>query len=184
MSADPRLAAAVAGYLRGDAAHQRALLEEFEPLLYGYLRSMLGGAAENTELAARATHDLLVAFHLRLLAGALRLTDAASLRAIAHRMSVVKAAALRAGAAPELAFLADPESWSLAAAWPAAAARLAGLLDAGERSALAARLCGDPGAALQTDLRLRLLREGVLACDPREGDGRGPRGEAGIGNPP
>ncbi len=162
MSAEPGLAAVVAGYLRGDRAHQRALLEEFEPLLFGYLRSMLGGPAETTELAARATHDLLAVFHLRLVAGALRPRDAASLRALAHRMSVVKLAALRAGRPPELAFLADPGSWSLAAAWPTAGPTLDRLLGAGEGALLADRLAGSPGAVLPEPLRSRLVEGGVL----------------------
>jgi len=183
LSADPRLSLVVAGYARGDALLQRALLDEFEPLLFGYMRSLLGPDPQIADVAARATHDLVVAFHLRLVAGALRLTDAASMRALAHRMSVVKAGALRAAGRPGLAFLADPESWSLAAAWPAPRSRLDALVDREQGLLLAAWLAGEPGALLPSALRGILVAEGILdpAPAPPQADSGG---QGGVGKPP
>lgn len=135
---------------------QRALLEEVEPLLFGYARSLAPSGEGAFERAVAATHGMVLGFHLRACAGGVAVRDVKDLRAVAHRMAARKLAAppLPLGA------VADGESGSMLPTVLDVAQRIARELDGAERDLLAARLLGED----REDARWERVRARMVAC--------------------
>jgi len=77
----------------GDEELQAALLDEVEPLVFGYVRSL----GEPFERAVRLTHAAALGFLLDVRAGRVRLADANALRRECHALAAAK--------------MKDPEPW-------------------------------------------------------------------------
>ena len=94
----------------GDEELQTALLDEVEPLVFGYLRSLIPGGEESFERAVALTHAAALGFLLDLRGGRVRISDAAGLRGACHRIAV---AVLRIEDASLLNAEGDPETGAL-----------------------------------------------------------------------
>ncbi|MHC4956625.1 MAG: hypothetical protein ACYTGZ_22530 [Planctomycetota bacterium] len=88
--------------VEGDEELQRALLDEVEPLLFGYMRSLVPAGDDAFDSAVAHTHAATLGFLLDLRGGRIRMADAAALRGYCHRTAVER--------------LRDPEPVFLAAA--------------------------------------------------------------------
>ena len=141
----------------GDEALQTAFLDEAEPLLFGYVRSLVPAGDASFERAVALTHAATLGFLLDLRAGRVRLADAPGLRAACHRIAVAvlrmdEPLFLTAEGDPETGAL-TPEATNVARAWESA-------LDADATRAAAARLQGRPTPE-DPDLARRLLELGL-----------------------
>jgi hypothetical protein len=94
----------------GDEGVQAALLDEVEPLLFGYFRSLLPATDEAFDRAVALTHAALLGFLLDLRAGRARAPDAKALRGACHRIAV---AVLRCADPVLLAAEGDAETGAL-----------------------------------------------------------------------
>ena len=147
-------------YRDGDRRVQMALLDEVEPLLFGYARSLVPSGEGAFERAVRATHALVIGFHLRAKAGRLEIADLRRLRGVAHGMVVAK---LAADEVP-LGAVADQESNSMLPTILDVGARIEGELDERGRDVLAAKLLGERcDESAWARVRDRMIRCGVLA---------------------
>jgi hypothetical protein len=160
--AAPTLPDLLRAYADGDREVQRAVLDEIEPLLFGYARSLAPSGEDAFERAVAATHEMVLGFHLRAQAGAVAIPDVKGLRAYAHRTVSRKLAAppLPLGA------VADEETNGMAPAALAVGDRIARELDAEERALLASRLLGEVAGDVEGawgPLRERMVACGVLA---------------------
>jgi hypothetical protein len=149
----------LAAYRDGDRAAQVALLDEVEPLLFGYVRSLTPTGPDAFERAVSATHELVLGFHLRALLGTVEIADANALRAASHAMAVTKLGAENVG----LADLADEETGSLVHRAAAVGDRIRAELDDTETALLAARLCGEAAPGDWDGVRERMRAAGVIA---------------------
>ncbi|MHC4409462.1 MAG: hypothetical protein ACYS0F_10705 [Planctomycetota bacterium] len=77
----------------GDTKLQKELLDEVEPLVFGYTRSL----GEPFERAVRLTHAAVLGFLLDVRAGRVRLADVNALRRKSHELATTK--------------MADPDPW-------------------------------------------------------------------------
>jgi len=73
-----------------DEALQTELLDEVEPLLFGYLRSLLPASDDSFERAVALTHAATLGFLLDLRAGRVRIPDNKALRGHCHRIALAK----------------------------------------------------------------------------------------------
>ena len=146
-------------YREGDADVQVAVLDEFEPLLFGYMRSLMPSGPDAFERAVEATHALVLGFHLRALAGGLDIADVAALKRLAHTMAVRK---LADRGDVHLQPLADEETGSMVRTVADVGRRVANELDETERSLLATKLLGEDGEGDWDGVRERLVRCGIL----------------------
>jgi len=80
----------------GDESLQAALLDEIEPLVFGYVRSF----GTPFERAVRLTHAAVLGFLLDLRAGRIRLADPNALRRACHELAAHK--------------MGDPDPWFVA----------------------------------------------------------------------
>ncbi|MEM8883738.1 MAG: hypothetical protein AAGD14_06715 [Planctomycetota bacterium] len=120
---------------QGDTGMQTALLDEVEPLVFGYTRSL----GEPFDRAVRLTHAAVLGFLLDLRAGRVRLADANALRRACHRLASEK----MADRAPWFVdHEGDPESGALTPVAVELAARIDALVDEPDRSVVARRLRG------------------------------------------
>ena len=123
----------------GDAAMQVALLDEVEPLVLGYLRSL----GQPFDRAVRLTHAAVLGFLLDLRAGRVRLADVNAMRRACHELAVTKMADQK----PWLVRHAGDEvTGALTPFAPDLAARLEAALDADGIAAAARRFRGRPDA--------------------------------------
>jgi hypothetical protein len=139
---------------------QRALLDEVEPLLFGYARSLVPSGEDAFARAVAATHEMVLGLHLRAQAGGVAIRDVKDLRAVTHRMTARKLAA------PPLPLgnVADEETNSMLPTVLDVGDRIARELDAAGRALLAARLLGEPADdGAWEGVRERMVRCGVLA---------------------
>jgi hypothetical protein len=119
----------------GDTALQKALLDEIEPLVFGYLRSL----GEPFERAVALTHAAVLGFLLDLRAGRVRLADVNAMRRTCHELATVK----RADPDPwRVRHEGDPESGALTPFAPDLAARVEAALDADGVACAARRFRG------------------------------------------
>ena len=123
----------------GDEELQRALLDEVEPLLFGYLRSLVPAGDGAFDAAVAHTHAVTFAFLLDLRGGRVRLADAAALRGFCHRLAIGR---LRDGDPVFLATEGDPETGSLTPIAVDLAARVEQALAADQLPIAAQRLLG------------------------------------------
>jgi len=94
----------------GNEELQTAVLDEVEPLLFGYFRSLLPAGEAAFEKAVSLTHAATLGFLLDLRAGRVRIADAAGLRSACHRIAV---AVLRMDEVVQLSVEGDPETGAL-----------------------------------------------------------------------
>ncbi len=161
-------------YAAGDAGLQSKVLDEVEPLLFGYVHSLTPSGPDARERAIEATHALVIAFHLMVEAGEVVLEDINALKGFAHRLAVHK---LKESDEPvRLVDLADPETGSLIHRLSGVANTLRAELDEKERRIFAGRLQGKTLADLARErtesvdetrrvwdaARARLLRCGIV----------------------
>jgi hypothetical protein len=140
-------------YRSGDPEVQAALLDEVEPLLFGYVRSLTPGGHDAFERAVAATHELVLGFHLRALLGQVAIADANALRGLAHAMAVTKLRAEPVG----LADLADEETGSMVRRAHELGERVRAELDDAEAAEFAAHLLGEAAAGEAVLTRMREL---------------------------
>jgi hypothetical protein len=149
--------ALLAAYEEGRTDIQHRLLDEVEPLLFGYVRSL--GPPGDPELAVRRTQALTLAFHLRACAGRLDVASIQDLRGYAHRMALEK---LADDDPLELAPLADEETGSMIYKCYGLGLTLESELTRAEIDAFEARLSGrDADAAAWSTALPKLVRLGI-----------------------
>jgi hypothetical protein len=121
----------------GEVSLQVALLDEIEPLVFGYVRSL----GEPFERAVRLTHAAVLGFLLDLRAGRVRLADVNAMRRTCHELASTK----MADPAPWLVrHEGDPETGALTPVAPELADRVEAALDNGQIEAAARRFRGRP----------------------------------------
>ncbi|MGQ0614838.1 MAG: hypothetical protein ACT4PV_13970 [Planctomycetaceae bacterium] len=157
------LPAALLAYAAGDAATQAALLDEVEPLLFGFLRSMTPSGPDAHERAVAAAHELLLAFDLMAARGRVELRDERALKSFCHRLAMKKlgVGGGGGGARAGLASLADPATGSLAARAPAFGALVRRTLDPVGEAMLLRLLLGD---APEEEAAFAPWRERLAGC--------------------
>ena len=74
----------------GDERLQTELLDEVEPLLFGYIRSLLPASDDSFERAVALTHAATLGFLLDLRGGRVRLAHNKALRGHCHRLALTK----------------------------------------------------------------------------------------------
>jgi hypothetical protein len=134
----------------GEVQLQRALLDEIEPLVFGYTRSL----GEPFERAVKLTHAAVLGFLLDLRGGRVRIADVNALRRLAHELASSKMAD------PDPWFLrheGDPDSGALTPVAIELAERIESVV--GDTTDAARRLRGAAGECKA------LLRAGVLERD-------------------
>jgi len=127
-------------YARGETDVCEQLLDEVEPTLYGYARSLLPGAAEDPAPAREHAHALTLAFHLAASAGAIEARTASDLRGLCHRWVLAR---LADDDPVQLVPLGDPETGLATHACISLGWTLADELGPDEQAAFAARLRGE-----------------------------------------
>jgi len=145
----------------GDEALQSALLDEAEPLLFGYFRSLLPTGDESFDRAVALTHAAALGFLLDLRGGRVRIQDAAGLRSACHRIAL---AVLRNADPALLAAQGDPETGSLAPTAIPLAREWESVLPEPLRAAAAARLQGVRADAWD-EVATALEGNGLLRAD-------------------
>jgi len=154
----PELPGLVDAYAAGGSDVQRAFLDEFEPLVFGYARSYARGADAHAR-AVRQTHELVLAFHLRACAGRARIASVPDMKRQAHELALAKRDGFLAG----LADFGDPETGAFGPRAPEVGALLQRSLDAAQLDLLEQALLGAvPAPSAWLPLKDRLLRLGVL----------------------
>jgi len=146
----------LAAYARGETDAQHQVLEEFEPLVFGYARSLGGG---DHDAAVATTHALTLAFHLRAAAGQVQPRDAAALRALAHGLVSRK---LQDSDPVRLRSLADPVTASMVYVCFGIGLTLDAELDPREIEEFAARLEGKPATAFWKVTEAKIKPLGLL----------------------
>jgi len=163
------LAALLAAFARGETDAQHELLEEVEPLLFGYARSLAPTAPGAHERAVADTHALTLAFFLRASRGHLDWTRIADMRAWAHRA----VARRRRDENPVVLAdgLADPDTLSLVDACFGLGLRLQEAMDGDALDELADRLLGAAPTARWPAIRRAAASAGVLPRTGQDGEG-------------
>jgi len=75
---------------KGDEALQTELLDEVEPLIFGYVRSLLPASDDSFARAVAITHAATLGFLLEVRAGRVRLATKKALRGHCHRLALAK----------------------------------------------------------------------------------------------
>ncbi len=160
------LPSALRAYAAGDSTTQAALLDEVEPLLFGFLRSMTPSGPDAHDRAVEAAHELLLAFDLMAARGNVELRDEGALKSFCHRLAMKKlgVGGGGGGARAGLASLADPATGSLAERAPGFGLLIRRTLDAGAEATFLRLLLGEaPEAeAAFAPWRARLVGCGIL----------------------
>jgi len=148
----------------GDEEVQTALLDELEPLLFGYFRSLLPADDGLFDEAVALTHAATLGFLLDLRAGRVRIPDAAALRAACHRIVV---AVLRVEDRVRLTAEGDDETGGLTPGAVALAQEWEVALSDTLLAAAARRLQGAPSEDWMDAARILEQRGLVRARDPK-----------------
>ena len=150
----------------GDEDLQTALLDEVEPLLFGYVRSLLPQDDAAFDRAVALTHAAVLGFLLDLRAGRIRIADAGGLPGASHRIAL---AVLRLDPPAYLTALGDAETGALTPSAVRIAREWERVLGADGARVAAAHLQGRPAAGWNA-LVPALTQADLLRCDVPDRD--------------